>query len=46
MYGKPYMGILRKTFVIDETGKIEKIIEKVDTKEHSRQIFEELTHKP
>ena len=46
MYGKPYMGILRKTFVIDKEGKIEKIIEKVNTKEHSRQIFEELSHKP
>ncbi len=46
MYGKPYMGILRKTFVINEEGKIEKIIEKVNTKEHSRQIFEELSHKP
>jgi peroxiredoxin Q/BCP len=44
MYGKAYMGILRKTFVIDEHGVIEKIIEKVNTKEHSKQIFEELTH--
>lgn len=38
MYGKTYMGILRTTFVIDEKGKIEKIIEKVDTKNHSSQI--------
>lgn len=44
MYGKPYMGILRKTFIIDEEGKIEKIIEKVNTKQHSQQIFEELSH--
>lgn len=44
MYGKSYMGILRKTFIIDESGKIEKIIEKVDTKQHSKQIFEELSH--
>jgi peroxiredoxin Q/BCP len=39
MYGKKYMGILRTTFVIDENGKIEKIIEKVDTKAHTNQIL-------
>lgn len=44
MYGKSYMGILRKTFVINEEGYVEKIIEKVNTKEHSKQIFEELSH--
>jgi len=44
MYGKSYMGILRKTFVISEEGVVEKIIEKVNTKEHSQQIFEELSH--
>jgi peroxiredoxin Q/BCP len=41
MYGKSYMGILRKTFVISEEGTVEKIIEKVKTKEHSQQIFSE-----
>jgi len=44
MYGKSYMGILRKTFIINEEGYIEKIIEKVNTKEHSKQIFTELSH--
>ena len=44
LYGRSYDGILRKTFIIDEEGKIEKIIEKVKTKEHSRQIFDELSH--
>ena len=44
LYGKSYMGILRKTFIIDENGYVEKIIEKVKTKEHSRQIFSELSH--
>jgi peroxiredoxin Q/BCP len=39
MYGKKYMGILRTTFVIDENGKIEKIIDKVDTKAHTNQIL-------
>ena len=42
MYGKSYEGIIRKTFVISEDGKIEKIIEKVKTNDHSRQIFEEI----
>lgn len=41
MYGKSYMGILRKTFVISGNGVIEKIIEKVKTNEHSKQIFED-----
>jgi peroxiredoxin Q/BCP len=44
MYGKSYMGILRKTFIINEEGYVEKIIEKVNTKEHSKQIFAELSH--
>lgn len=44
MYGKKYMGILRKTFIINEEGYVEKIIEKVKTKEHSKQIFAELSH--
>jgi len=44
LYGKSYMGILRKTFIIDENGYVEKIIEKVKTKEHSTQIFSELSH--
>ncbi len=40
MYGRKYMGTARKTFIIDENGKIEHIIEKVDTKNHSQQILE------
>lgn len=42
MYGKSYEGILRKTFIISEDHKIEKIIEKVQTKDHANQIFQEL----
>ncbi len=42
LYGREYMGVLRKTFVIDEEGKIEKIIEKVKTKDHTNQIYKEL----
>lgn len=39
MYGRKYMGIARTTFIIDEKGKIEQIIEKVNTKAHSSQIL-------
>jgi len=39
MYGKSFLGIVRSTFLIDEKGIIEKIISKVDTKNHSEQIF-------
>jgi peroxiredoxin Q/BCP len=42
MYGKSYMGVLRKTFVIDKNGKIGAIFEKVKTKEHTEQILNEL----
>lgn len=37
--GKEYMGISRTTFIIDENGVIEDIIEKVKTKEHTTQIL-------
>jgi len=37
--GKEYDGILRKTYVIDENSIILDIIEKVDTKAHSKQII-------
>lgn len=39
LFGRNYMGILRTTFVIDEKGKIEKVIEKVDSKEHTKQLI-------
>ena len=39
MYGRQYMGIARTTFVIDEKGKIQDIIAKVNTKDHSSQIL-------
>lgn len=41
MYGRIYMGTLRHTFLIDENGVIEKVIEKVDTKNHAQQILNE-----
>jgi peroxiredoxin Q/BCP len=37
--GKEYDGILRSTFVIDESGMIEDIIQKVKTKDHTSQIL-------
>ncbi|SHI61195.1 thioredoxin-dependent thiol peroxidase [Flavobacterium terrae] len=37
--GREFDGIHRTTFVIDENGIIEDVIEKVKTKEHSKQIF-------
>lgn len=40
MYGKKYMGTARKTFVIGADGVIEKIIEKVDTKNASQQVMD------
>ena len=39
MYGRNYMGTARKTFIINEQGVIEDIIEKVDTKNHTSQIL-------
>jgi len=42
MYGKEYEGIMRKTFVINEDGKIIKVFDKVDTKNHTEQILEVL----
>jgi len=42
LYGKVYEGILRKTFIIDEQGVILKIINKVDTKNHTNQILDAL----
>lgn len=41
-YGREYEGIIRKTFIIDEEGRILKIFNKVDTKNHTEQILESL----
>ena len=38
--GRTYMGILRTTFVIGPDGTIEKIFDKVNTKDHFKQIVE------
>lgn len=39
MYGKVSFGTIRKTFIFDEEGILIKIIDKVDTKNHTDQIL-------
>jgi len=39
MYGKKYMGTLRKTFLIGEDGKIVKIFDKVKVAEHADEVL-------
>ena len=38
--GKEYDGIHRKTFIVDENGYVEHVIDKVKTKEHAAQILD------
>jgi len=38
--GRNYMGVLRTTFLINEKGKIDHIIEKVVSKDHAAQVLE------
>ena len=39
MCGKTCMGTLRRTFIFNEEGVLERVIEKVDTKDHAAQIL-------
>ena len=39
LYGKTSMGTLRKTFIFNEQGILERIIDKVDTKNHAAQLL-------
>lgn len=39
MYGRTYMGTVRTTFIFNEQGILERIIDKVDTKNHGEQIL-------
>ncbi|RYC51299.1 thioredoxin-dependent thiol peroxidase [Flagellimonas olearia] len=39
--GRTFDGIHRTTFVIDEQGVVEKVIEKVKTKDHAAQLLDE-----
>lgn len=45
LYGREYEGIYRKTFLIDEKGSIELIIEKVKTKAATEQLLAALESK-
>jgi len=40
--GREFDGVIRTTFVVDETGSILKIFDKVDTKDHANQILSEI----
>ena len=40
MYGKTVMGTIRRTFIFDEKGVLQNVIEKVDTKNHAAQILD------
>ncbi len=40
MYGRKYMGTIRKTFLINAAGIIDEIIDKVDTKNSSQQVID------
>lgn len=42
MYGRKYMGIERTTFLIDETGKIERIWNKVKIEGHEQELMDAL----
>ena len=39
MYGRKYMGILRSTFVVEKTGKISHVFDKVSVKTHALDIL-------
>ncbi len=38
--GKNYMGVTRKTFLIDEEGKLVKIFDKVNVEDHANEVIE------
>lgn len=40
MMGKEYMGIVRTTFIFNEKGICQRVISKVNTKNHTEQILE------
>ena len=42
MYGKEYEGILRISYLIDESGMIEKAYPKVKPKEHAQHVLSDL----
>ena len=45
LYGKVSMGVVRSTFIIDEDGKVEKVMPKVKPDTNAAEILEYLTQK-
>jgi thioredoxin-dependent peroxiredoxin len=43
MYGRKYMGVVRTTYIINETGKISHIFPKVKVEGHTEEILEALS---
>jgi len=43
MYGRKYWGTARKTFLIDESGKIVHIFNKVKTAAHAQEVLEKFS---
>jgi thioredoxin-dependent peroxiredoxin len=43
MYGKKYMGIARATFVIDASGKVERVWDKVSVETHAAEVLAYVT---
>lgn len=41
-FGKEYDGLLRTTFIINEKGIIERVIDKVESKRHAEQILKKV----
>ncbi|HBD94000.1 MAG: peroxiredoxin [Spirochaetes bacterium GWF1_31_7] len=42
MYGRKYMGVMRTTFIIDESGRVSKVFEKVKPANHAKEILDML----
>ncbi|WP_209348959.1 peroxiredoxin [Pontixanthobacter sp. CEM42] len=40
MYGKTYMGMVRTTYLVDESGKIAQVWPKVNVKGHAAEVLE------
>ena len=45
LYGKVSMGVVRSTFIIDEEGRVEKVMPKVKPDTNAAEILEYLTQK-
>lgn len=39
LYGKVSVGVLRSTVIVDEGGRVEKVVRKVDTEGHAHQLL-------